>query len=335
MDIKDKTKLDLALDKEILFNIYYVMRRIRAVEEKIVEEYPKKQIRCPTHLSIGQEGVPAALAQVVTKHDYAISTHRGHAHYLAKGGDLDKMIAELYGKECGCSKGKGGSMHLIDVEQGFMGTSAIVGNSIPLGVGLALSLELKGLKNISCIFLGDGAIEEGSFYESLNFAVLRKLPTLFICENNLYSVYSPLDVRQPIDRQIHTIAEAVGAKTACCDGNNVIDSYETLNTICQEIRSGSGPWFVEFETYRWREHCGYNYDNDIGYRTEEEYETWKRRDPIKTFVDYLKNNYSIEVVNKLEQIDQNIFKEVEEAFEKAKKASYPDPSHAYTSIYCQ
>jgi len=153
--------------------------RIRAVEEKIAAEYNNQRMRCPTHLSIGQEAVPSAISSCINKNDFAVSTHRGHAHYLAKGGDLKAMIAEIYGKETGCSKGKGGSMHLIDTKVGFMGTSAIVGNSIPVGVGLALSCKLKKSDQISIVYLGDGAVEEGVFYESLNFSILQKLRVLF------------------------------------------------------------------------------------------------------------------------------------------------------------
>ena len=156
-------------------------------------------------------------------------------------------------EKTGCSGGKGGSMHLIDKNKGFMGTSAIVGNSIPLGVGLSLSLKLEQKNNISCIFLGDGAIEEGVFYESLNFAVLRKLPVIFICENNLYSVYSPLSVRQPANRSINSLAKAIGANVFHGDGNNVIEARKILDKIITEIRNGeSHTWFIEFDTYRWR-----------------------------------------------------------------------------------
>ena len=183
------------------------MYRIRAVEERIAKEYPNGEMRCPVHLSIGQEAVSAIHQLLAKQSDFAVSTHRGHAHYLSKGGDLKAMIAEIYGKKTGCSNGKGGSMHLIDLSVNFMGTSAIVGNSIPVGVGLGFAAKLSGLGNISYIFLGDGAVEEGLFYESVNFAATKKLPVIFICENNLYSVYSPLKVRQPEGRKIFQMVE--------------------------------------------------------------------------------------------------------------------------------
>ena len=315
-------------DKSVLIDIYYMLKKIRLVEEKIASEYPKNEIRCPTHLSIGQEGIPAALSTLINPNDYSVSTHRGHAHYLSKDGNLKKMIAELYGKKTGCSGGKGGSMHLIDKEKGFMGTSAIVGNSIPLGVGLALSIKLQQRNNLTCIFIGDGAIEEGVFYESLNFAVLKKLPVLFICENNLYSVYSPLKVRQPEGRSISSLAKAIGAEVAHGDGNNVLESRKTLHKIINDIRSGiSSTWFVEFDTYRWREHCGYQFDNDIGYRDEEEFLLWKKRDPIELFKK--ETSHLID----FKKIDEIVAIEIEEAFRKAKSDPFPSPEEAFENIY--
>ena len=177
------------MNGKLLLSFYKTMYRIRSVEEEISKRYSEGKMRCPTHLSIGQEAVPAAFSQIVSKKDYTVSSHRGHAHYLAKGGNLNSMIAEIYGKRSGCSNGKGGSMHLMDLSVNFMGTTAIVGNSIPIGVGLGLSAKTKKTKQISFIFFGDGAVEEGVFYESINFAATKKLPTIFVCENNLYSVY--------------------------------------------------------------------------------------------------------------------------------------------------
>ena len=275
--MKESKKKSEFLDNQKLKDLFYMMKKIRLVEERIASEYPNNQIRCPTHLSIGQEGVPAALSIALNNADYAVSTHRGHAHYLSKGGNLNKMIAEIYGKKSGCSGGKGGSMHLIDKDVGFMGTSAIVGNSIPVGVGLGLAIKLNKTKNVSCIFLGDGAIEEGSFYESLNFAVLKELPVIFICENNLYSVYSPLSVRQPKNRNIIDLANAIGAHTYYADGNDVINSYKCLDSIISKIKSEDVcPWFIEFETYRWREHCGVNFDDNLGYRDQIEVKKWMK-----------------------------------------------------------
>jgi pyruvate dehydrogenase E1 component alpha subunit len=308
------------------------MQRIRTVEETIADRYPQGKMRCPTHLSVGQEAVPAAVSACLKPTDFAVSTHRGHAHYLAKGGDLKAMIAEIYGKVTGCSRGKGGSMHLIDRQVGFMGTSAIVGNSIPIGVGLALSAQLKGTDQVSCIFVGDGAVEEGVFYEAVNFAVLRNLPVLFLCENNLYSVYSPLSVRQPPGRQITAMVAGLGAKVATGDGNRVLECYELIQATVESLRSGQGPWFLEFSTYRWLEHCGHEFDNHLGYRTPEEFEAWKKRDPIPLFETELLGQHPESGVA-LATMKQEVQQEVLEAFAFAEQSPFPPPEEAYLGVY--
>ncbi len=321
------------MNKRIKIQLFEMMLKIRLVEEEIVKRYSSSQMRCPTHLSIGQEAVPAALGLNVTDKDYAISTHRGHGHYIGKGGNIRSMIAEIYGKSTGCSKGRGGSMHLIDRKVGFMGTSAIVGNSIPVGVGFGLSSKIKKTNQISCVFFGDGATEEGAYYESLNFAVLKKLPVLFICENNFYSVYSPLKVRQPPNRSITDVAKAIGLGTQnLVDGNDVLSSYNSINKAIKRIKNGEGPQLLEFTTYRWREHCGVNFDNDLGYRSEKEYNEWKRKDPISNFKDYLisENIISIKL---LEQIKSKIDLEIQDAFNYAIESPFPEANQAYIDEY--
>jgi TPP-dependent pyruvate/acetoin dehydrogenase alpha subunit len=308
------------------------MYRIRAIEEAIAYHYPEGKMRCPVHLSIGQESIPAIFAETVIQKDFAVSTHRGHAHYLAKGGDLNAMIAELYGKASGCSKGKGGSMHLIDRNVNFMGTSAIVGNSIPVGVGLALSIELKGTDQISCIFLGDGAIEEGVFYESINFAAVRNLPVLFICENNLYSVYSPLSVRQPRGRSIAKMVEAMGVKTGAAEGSHLLHSKQLMEEAFNEVRAGHGPYFLEFSTYRWREHCGHAFDNDIGYRSQEEFLEWQAKDPLLILEKTLSQAHS-DSLKQIDEIKLFINSEVKTAFDFAEKSPFPPQHEAYENVY--
>jgi len=317
---------------ETKLKLYESMLKIRMVEEEIAREYPKGEMRCPTHLSIGQEAVPAALGLCVSIKDMAMSTHRGHAHYIGKGGNLKSMIAEIYGKSTGCSKGKGGSMHLIDNSVGFMGTSAIVGNSIPVGVGLALASKIRKTEQISCIFFGDGATEEGSYYESVNFAVVKKLPVLFLCENNLYSVYSPLIVRQPEGRKISSVAKAMGLGVDEVDGNNAIESFISIESAVKRIKNNQGPQFIEFSTYRWLEHCGVNYDNDIGYRTEQEYLNWREKDPIENLKNILVSENLISE-NKNQEIIKQIENEVNEAFAFAKESPFPENSEAYIGEY--
>ena len=203
----------------ILKKLYKFTYKARIVEEEIANRYKDGKMRCPTHLSIGQEAVSAALSLIIRKKDFSVSSHRAHLHYLANGGSLKRMIAEIYGKKSGCSKGKGGSMHLIDLSRNFMGSSAIVGNSIPVGVGLALSSIIKKQSSLTYVFFGDGATEEGVFFESINFALVKKLPVIFICENNLYSVYSPLKDRQTKNRRIYKMVQGMGLKRYIANRN--------------------------------------------------------------------------------------------------------------------
>lgn len=315
-----------------LEKMLFHMVRIRTYENEIARRYSEEKMRCPVHLSIGQEAVPAAVSCILDDDDLAVSGHRGHAHYLGKGGRGDKMIAEIYGKAAGCSGGAGGSMHLVDLECGFKGTTPIVANSIPVGVGLALALQLDGSEHVACTFFGEGAVEEGVFYESANFAALRKLPVLFLCENNLYSVYSPLEVRQPEGRSIVDMVEQIGIPSRRCDGNDVLACYHAIKEVADAARQGLGPRFIEFPTYRWREHCGPNYDNDIGYRTEAEFEAWKELDPIEQYERRLLENGKITADGVLE-IQKRVQEEVAQAFEYAEAAPFPNGEQAFSHIF--
>ncbi len=313
-------------------NLYKNMLLIRLAEESIAKRYKDGKMRCPTHLSIGQEASASGVGLALKKTDLALSTHRGHAHYLAKGGSLKRMIAEIYGKSTGCSKGKGGSMHLIDRSVGFEGSTAIVGNTIPIGVGLALSLKLDSKNSISVVYCGDGSVEEGVFYESINFAVTKKLPVLFVCENNLYSVYSPLKVRQPKNRKIYEMVQSMGIKVGYEDGNDVRKVNALASKAVSHIRDNGSPYFIELSTYRWREHCGPNYDNDIGYRSEDEFLEWKKRDPIKLFKNTLIKEDSRNQ-NELVKIKKSVQLEVENAFNFAEKSPFPDSKKAFESMF--
>lgn len=317
---------------EIQLKLFYQMKRIRAIEETISARYTEWKMRCPVHLSTGQEAVAAAVGLAVQKSDTAVSGHRAHAHYLGKGGDLKRMLAEIYGKETGCCKGKGGSMHLIDESVGFMGSTAIVGGTIPLGVGLGLSHKLKGSKSISIIFLGDGAVEEGVFYESVNFAVLKKLPVLFVCENNFYSVYSHFKVRQPVERKMHEVAAAIGLESHFVDGNDALAVYKMTETLVEDLRQGGRPKFMELPTYRWREHCGPNFDNDIGYRSEDEYLEWKKKDPIPKLEKILKSAGQLTDAQ-IKKFDVEIESEVNEAFVFADSSPFPTPEQSYIHLF--
>ena len=308
------------------------MLQIRYTEETIASRYSEWKMRCPTHLSTGQEAVASGVCLALRNDDFVMSTHRAHAHYLAKGGNLKKMIAEIYGKATGCTSGKGGSMHLIDKSVGFMGSTSIVGNTIPLAVGLGLSIALKKTNQLSCVFFGDGAIEEGVFYESINFAILKKLPVLFICENNLYSVYSPLKVRQPKNRKISYMVKGIGIPTGEGDGNNVVEVFSKVQKAVSKIRKREGPYFFEFSTYRWREHCGPNYDNDIGYRSIKEFEKWEQQDPIKKIEKFVFENKFCST-KEIKSAHENAKFKVNEAFEFAEKSPFPDSVTAYENLY--
>ena len=292
------------------------MLRIRLVEESIANKYSEQKMRCPTHLSIGQEAIAVGVCANLTLQDQVLSTHRAHAHYLAKGGCLNSMMAEIYGKASGCSKGMGGSMHLIDTSVGFMGSTAIVGNTIPVAVGLALEKKLTRKKSIACVFFGDGATEEGAFYESVNFAIIHSLPILFICENNLYSVYSGLEVRQPVDRKIYKMVRAMGISAQHGNGNDVEEVARKVKHAKTMILKSGGPQFLEFDTYRWREHCGPNFDNNIGYREESEFLKWKKKDPLKNF--YSENSQKY-IDRKIDTISQ----EIDDAHQFADDSKFP------------
>ncbi len=319
----------LSLNEKI--KIFEVCSLIRHVETGISERYSKGKMRCPVHLSIGQEGVPAALSLLINKNDFAVSTHRAHAHYISKGGNIKKMIAEIYGKSTGCSGGRGGSMHLTDKKKGFIGSSSIVGNSIPLGVGLGLSLKIKKSKNLSIIYLGDGALETGVFFESINFAILKKLPVIFICENNLYSVYTSLKERQPKNRKIYKMVSGLGMKSYHFDGSNPFSYFKKLERIIRYSREKSEPCFIEFETYRYLEHCGPFNDDILGYRPKEELKKWSVKDPYKKIKYILeKKNY---LKNRIKKIEEENIKAVNKAFLFAEKSKFPSKRSLEKNVY--
>lgn len=322
------------MNTKIKSDLLKKMYLIRLVEEFIAFKYSENKMRCPTHLCTGQEAIAAGVSQALTKNDFVVSTHRSHGHYLAKGGNLKKMIAELYGKSTGCSKGFGGSMHLIDLMVNFMGSTAIVGNSIPVGVGLGLSSKLDNSKKVTCIYFGEGSIEEGVFHEAINFSAQKKLPILFICENNLYSVYSPLKYRQPNRRSISKMVNSMGVESYKENGNDVEKVYNLSKNSVKKIRKNSRPIFLEFSTYRWREHCGPNYDNNIGYRKISEFKSWLKKDPIQSYEKKLFKELILNQTFKKKWI-LKINKEIQEAFHFAEKSPFPKKNNAYKNIFAR
>jgi pyruvate dehydrogenase E1 component alpha subunit len=303
--------------------LYRTMSRIRAVEERIAEHYPEQEMRCPVHLSVGQEAIAAGVSAALEPNDYVVSTHRSHAHYLAKGGDLRRFIAEIYGRSTGCCGGHGGSMHLIDLSVNMLGSTPIVGNIVPIATGIAFASWLKNEKDVTVVYLGDGATEEGAFLESINFAALKSLPIVYVVENNFFSVYSPLDVRQPAARDVVGIGKNHGMAGARGDGNDAEQVYELAKAAVDHARSGAGPYVLELETYRWREHCGSAYDNDLGYRSVAEYEAWRGRDPIATLERRLLERGTLDS-EQAAQISNAYAGEIDDAFAFARSSPFPD-----------
>jgi TPP-dependent pyruvate/acetoin dehydrogenase alpha subunit len=314
--------------------LYRIALRIRLVEQKIASEYSQAAMRCPVHLSIGQEIVSAIVGLTQELNDTAVSTHRAHAHYLAKGGDLYRMVAEIYGKVTGCCKGRGGSMHLIDLSVGFLGSSAIVGNSIPIGVGSGFAHRLENTDSLSFIFLGDGATEEGSFYESVNFAAVRGLPIVFICENNLYSVYTDLGPRQPLGRNISEMVTALGVQAHRIDLSNPIAAYQQVNKLIIASRKTGKPLFIEFLTYRWLEHCGPNDDDGLGYRPIGELQNWLENDSLKKLKDMLESEYDFNS-EEIEEMEREISKEIENIFQRVKADRFPTIQECMSDVYAE
>lgn len=264
------------MDK-ILNNFLYKMLRIRKVEEKINELNEAGKIRCPTHLYIGQEAIAVGVCSNLLKEDYVFSTYRGHGHYLAKGGNLKKLMLEILGSENGCCKGRGGSMHVVDPDVNFMGTSALVGGCLPIAVGTAWASKIKNQKKVTVVFFGDGAVEEGVFHESMNFASLKKLPVIFVCENNFYAVNSPIEARQPLGADIYKRADGYAMNGLLVDGNDVLDVYRKSGLAIKKAREGYGPSLIEARTFRWCVHVQHYIETQ---RRKKELFVWKKRCPI-------------------------------------------------------
>lgn len=316
---------------QLLIELYTAMLEIRKVELKIAEHYPENEMRTPIHLCIGQEASAVGVCACLRTDDYVFSNHRSHGHYLAKKGDLKAMLAELYNKETGCSRGRGGSMHLVDTAVGIMGSSSIVAGGIPLATGAALAAVMKGEGRVAVTFFGDGAAEEGVLYESINFSVLRKLPVIYVCENNLYSVCSPLSRRQPgfdIDQRV----VGFGLPACSVDGNDVIKVYEAAGKAIRHARAGQGPYFIECKTYRLTDHHDRRTGVDAGYQTQEEWDSWAARCPLKQLENRLREQ-NILTEAQLAVIEKGIDAKIAEAFDCARAAPLPERTELYSCVY--
>lgn len=298
------------------------MVRIRRVEETLAELYPAGEMRTPTHFSIGQEAVAVGVCGALRHDDVVYSGHRCHAHYLAKGGDLHGMVAELYGRETGCARGRGGSVHLNDPDVGVIASSAILGQTMAVAVGTALAFTMDGRDQLAVTFFGDGTVEEGIFHETLNFAVMRRAPVLFVCENNGFSTHTRLEVRQPASVSIHARAASYGMPSRLVDGNDVFAVHAAAREAVAHARGGAGPFFLECTTYRWREHVGPQWDYDKGYRTKAEVDAWIARCPIRRASERLLSE-GVSTPERIAAMGRASQIEVDEAVAAARAASFP------------
>ena len=298
------------------------MMRIRCIEETLADLYAEQEMRTPTHFSIGQEAVAVGVCAALEREDVVYSGHRCHAHYLAKGGSLIGMVGELYGKEIGAAKGRGGSVHLTQPDIGVVAASAILGQTIAVAVGSAFAFQMDGASRVAVSFFGDGAVEEGIFHESLNFAAVRKTPVVFVCENNLYSTHTPLSVRHPAGLPIYERARAYGIPAAHVDGNDALAVYREAQRAVAHCRSGAGPWFMECATYRWREHVGPLWDFDRGYRSKAEVDEWMARCPItRLSATCLEESMCTE--DELQSWRREFLQEITDAVAVAKRSPFP------------
>jgi len=309
--------------------------RLRLSEETLATLYFEQEMRTPTHFGTGQEAVAVGVCQALYSDDVVYSHHRCHNHYLAKGGSFFELAAELYGKEAGCSKGRGGSVHLTARDKGFIISSAILAQTIAVATGSALAFKMDNNQRVAVSFFGDAACEEGAFFESLNYAAIHQLPVLYICENNLYSTESTSKTRQVPGTSMIDRAAAFKIPGEVIDGNNVFTVYEAVNNILPMLREGKGPFFLECMTYRWREHVGPYFDYDVTgrtYRTKEEQLYWiKNKCPVQYAESFLIERGVI-TQDEVESWKNTIQEQIDADIIKAKESSWPQVSDLFENI---
>jgi TPP-dependent pyruvate/acetoin dehydrogenase alpha subunit len=319
-----------SIESNLLRDMYRTMIRIRLTEERIATLVESHEVKTPCHLCIGQEAIAAGVCASLVEGDYVWGGHRSHGHYLARGGSLVGMVSEILGKATGCSKGRGGSMHLFAAEVGILGTVPIVAATIPLAVGAALASKMRKETRVSVAFFGDGAMEEGHFHESLNLAAIYDLPVIFVCENNFYASHLPLLDRRRADN-LHQAADSHGIPGVRVDGNDVTEVYSAASTAVEGARSGSGPTLLECRTYRWRGHVGASWDQDVGVKRRAELEDWLPADPIRraaeTIIAQGGDSHFFEDVEKAALV------EIEEAVRVARSSPEPTETELLTHIF--
>ena len=318
------------ISPETLLELYRMMLVIRQTEERLAEALLADEIRCPVHLYTGQEAVAAGVCAHLNKDDYVFGTHRSHGHYLAKGGGLNRMIAEIYGRTAGCARGRGGSMHVVDPDLHIY-AAPIVASTISNAVGAALATARRKNGNVAVTFFGDGAVEEGRFYESLNLASLYQLPVLFVCENNIYASHVRMEARQR-NSNIYEHAKVFAMPGVRVDGNDVCAVYQAAQEAVERARNGGGPTLIECLTYRWRGHVGPNYDLNKGIREPEELAAWQERCPIKRLGQGLVDR-GIQTKENLAAIRFEVDRAVEQAWVFAKRSALPDSAELLTFVH--
>ena len=310
------------------FNIkksYYLYYLIRKSEEKIIELYDTDKIKSPVHLSIGQEAIAVGVSLALSKEDIVFSNYRGHAHYMERGGDLKEMWAELYGKIDGSSRGKAGSMHLSDWSVNFMTTSAIVTSAIPEAVGYAYAQKYKNQDGVVICYHGDGAVDEGVYWESLNFASLHQLPILFVCENNKYAIYTHQNKRMLGDSIVER-ANSFGVKSLRVDGLSTEDFYNATNNSLDKIKSNGGPMLIECLTTRWRDHVGPGEDRHIKFRSDKDLDHSIKSDDLNNLEKLLSKK-------EVEQIQSEVDTKLNEARNYAEESTFPEISEITDEVY--
>lgn len=310
-----------------------MMLLIRFAEERVGDGVTTGEVRTPCHLGIGQEAIAVGISAFLRGSDRVFGAHRSHSHYLAMGGGLYELLAEILGRDTGCSRGMGGSMHLWNGRIGFLGSVPIVAGTVPLAVGAALAAKKDGRGDIAVAYFGDGAAEEGVIHESLNLAAAWRLPVLFVCENNLFSSHLHISLRQPGSR-VSRYAEAHGIAAVTVDGNDVLAVAGAAKTCIEALRNAEGPCFIEAVTYRWRGHVGPREDNDVGVNRGSDLLLWRARDPVRRLAEGLMQAGALDA-GRFAAMEREIRQEVDEAWRRAGEAPYPPPSALLDRVYAK
>lgn len=320
----------IEINKDTYLKWYESMLLMRKFEEKAGQLYGQQKIRGFCHLYIGQEAIMAGTMSVIRHEDSLITAYRDHAHALAKGTHPNAVMAELYGKVTGCSKGKGGSMHMFDKENKFFGGHGIVGGQVPLGAGIAFAEKYSGTDNVCITYMGDGAVRQGALTETFNMAALWKLPVIFVCENNGYAMGTSVE-RTTVQTDIYKLGLPYGIPSAPVDGMDPVAVHTAMDEAVQRARAGEGPTFLEIRTYRYK---GHSMSDPQKYRSKEEVEQYKAKDPIETVKHtILEKGYADE--KWIEGIEAKVKAEVDEAVKFSEESPWPDPSELYDDVYVE